>query len=194
MESIKLVVVGDGAVGKTCMLISYTSDRFPEKYVPTVFETYQTTVSVGDSKTLLGLWDTAGQEEYDRLRPLAYQNADVFVVCYSIISTASLDNVSSKWIPEIRSHSPDQPFLLVGTKLDVREDPAEQQKLRDNGVDVSLVDSEAVAEKCREHGAARNLECSAKTQKGLKEVFLEAIKVALVARANKKKKKACVLL
>lgn len=195
MESIKCVIVGDGAVGKTSMLISYTSDQFPEKYVPTVFETYQATVIVGDCTTMLGLWDTAGQEEYDHLRPLAYQHADVFVVCYSITSPSSLDNVGGRWIPEIRSHSPDKPFLLVGTKLDVRDDPAEQQKIRGKGGDVTLVDREVVAEKCHELGAARNLECSAKTQKGLENVFHQAITVALMARANKKRKKrGCVLL
>ena len=80
MERIKCVVVGDCAVGKTCMLMSYTSNEFPEKHVPTVFEFYETTVVVDDCATMLGLWDTAGQEEYDRMRPLGYQNADVFLV------------------------------------------------------------------------------------------------------------------
>ncbi|GAB1517047.1 GTPase Cdc42 [Rhizoctonia solani] len=189
--TIKCVVVGDGAVGKTCLLISYTTNKFPSEYVPTVFDNYAVTVMIGDDPYTLGLFDTAGQEDYDRLRPLSYPQTDVFLVCFSVTSPASFENVKEKWFPEVHHHCPGVPCLIVGTQVDLRDDPAVIEKLsRQKQRPVPLEAGERLA---RELGAVKYVECSALTQKGLKNVFDEAIVAALEPPVVKKKNK-CVIV
>jgi len=191
MQNIKCVVVGDGAVGKTCLLISYTTNAFPGEYIPTVFDNYSANVMVDGKPINLGLWDTAGQEDYDRLRPLSYPQTDVFLVCFSVISQSSFDNVKSKWVPEIQHHAPGVPLLLVGTKSDLRKDSATEKQLKSRNQEmVTAASAEAMA---KEVGATRYLECSALTQEGLKQVFDDAIRAAMT-KPNRKKKGGCLIL
>lgn len=188
MESIKCVIVGDGAIGKTSMLISYTTDSFPTEYVPTVFDNYQASVMVDGNPVSLGLWDTAGQEDYDRLRPLSYPNTDIFLICYSIDCPVSLVNIEQKWLPEIKYHCPDTPFIIVGTKSDIRNNEKYLNTLKKKNIQlVSLSHAQSYGEKL---SAKDVLECSAKTQIGLKLVFDQAIKIVLQIRNQKKKYKS----
>ncbi|KAK4117439.1 ras-like protein ced-10 [Canariomyces notabilis] len=195
MASIKCVVTGDGAVGKTCMLISYTTNAFPSEYIPTVFDNYSAEVTVDGKEVSLGLWDTAGQEDYDRLRPLSYPQTDVFIICFSVVSPPSFDNVLAKWYPEITHHAPNVPIVLVGTKLDKRNDPETVAKLKQQfGVEgISWDMGNDLKDKI---GAAYYNECSALTQVGLKTVFDNAIRAVLKPEANKTKKKSskCTVL
>ncbi|PAA60364.1 hypothetical protein BOX15_Mlig011286g1 [Macrostomum lignano] len=177
MQTIKCVVVGDGAVGKTCLLISYTTNKFPSDYVATVFDNYAVTVMIGGEPYTLGLFDTAGQEDYDRLRPLSYPATDVFLVCFSVVNPASYENVKEKWVPEIMHHCPKVPFILVGTQMDLRTDQTMVEKLAKNRQRAITVEQgEKLA---RELKAVKYVECSALTQKNLKSVFDEAIIAAL---------------
>lgn len=114
----KLVVVGDGACGKTCLLIVFSKDEFPEVYVPTVFENYVADIEVDGKRVELALWDTAGQG-YDRLRPLSYPDTDVILMCFSVDSPDSLEN------PEVGARvkrCPSVPIILVANKKDLRSD------------------------------------------------------------------------
>jgi len=191
MQNIKCVVVGDGAVGKTCLLISYTTNAFPGEYIPTVFDNYSANVMVDGKPINLGLWDTAGQEDYDRLRPLSYPQTDVFLVCFSVISNSSFENVKTKWVPEIQHHAPNVPILLVGTKSDLRKDDNTIKQL--NSRQQSMVEVDAAQRMAKEIGAVNFLECSALTQEGLKQVFDEAIRAAM-SKPTKKKGSGCELL
>jgi len=192
MQNIKCVVVGDGAVGKTCLLISYTTNAFPGEYIPTVFDNYSANVMVDGKPVNLGLWDTAGQEDYDRLRPLSYPQTDVFLICFSIISPSSFDNVKSKWVPEIQHHAPGVPIILVGTKMDMRNDPNTVSSLTAKGLRV--ISNQEAQGRAREIGAKAYLEVSALTQEGLKNVFDEAIRAAMLKSKNPKKKGGCIIL
>ncbi|TID28635.1 hypothetical protein CANINC_002391 [Pichia inconspicua] len=185
MKSIKCVVVGDGAVGKTSLLVSYTTNQFPEDYVPTVFDNYSAIVMVGDEKVTIHLWDTAGQEEYDRLRPLSYTQTDIFLICFSVVEPSSFQNVESKWMPEIRHHTPkDTKILLIGTKSDLRDEPHVLDELDEQGLSpVSEKEASALAKRL---GLVGYLECSAASQQGVREVFDCAIKSVIAPQEDEK--------
>lgn len=176
-DHIKCVLVGDGAVGKTSMLISYTTGRFPREYVPTVFDNYTAEIDINGKPYILGLWDTAGQEDYDRLRPLSYPDTDVFIVCYSVVNKVSYQNIASKWHPEIVTHSKQTPIILVGTKIDLREDPGQARRLAASG-DSFLTRKEGEDMRNRIK-AVKYMECSALNSDGLKGVFDAAIKLVV---------------
>ncbi|AQK67932.1 Rho-related protein from plants 9 [Zea mays] len=131
-----------------------------QDYVPTVFDNFSANVVVDGNTVNLGLWDTAGQEDYNRLRPLSYRGADVFLLAFSLISKASYEN----WIPELKHYAPGVPIILVGTKLDLRDD---KQFFVDHPGAVPIT-----------------------TAQNVKGVFDAAIKVVLQPPKAKKKKKA----
>jgi small GTP-binding protein len=159
----------------------------------------------------LGLWDTAGQEDYDRLRPLSYPNTDIFLICFSVVSRTSFKNVKSKWFPEITHHAPDVPILLVGTKIDARNDDvktmsppttttttttaAASATLNMTSAYVSTEEGREMAKELLGH-AHQYAECSSMTQEGLKAVFDQAILLSIrnTSKHNAKKYSCCTVL
>ena len=174
--TIKCVVVGDGSVGKTCLLVSYTTNSFPGDYIPTVFDNYSANLVVNSKIVNLGLWDTAGQEDYDRLRPLAYPGTDVFIVCYSLADETSWSNVQNKWLPEIKYHCPYVPVLLVGTKMD------KEIKIQNKSTSKSI--NELIG------GITDNVKqvkCSALTRENVDDTFKLAVEMAFSQREKENK-------
>jgi len=170
----KLVVVGDGAVGKTSLLISYATEKFPEDYVPTVFENYTAQMNHNGQQILLHLWDTAGQEEYDRLRPLSYPGSDIVLLCFSLVHKHSYETIKDKWQPEIHHYIANVPYLLVGTKLDLR-----QHLISNPNPDYDIVTTEMGQTLCREIGALKYIEVSSKTRENLETVFTYSVNTIL---------------
>jgi Ras family protein A len=186
----KLVIVGDGACGKTCLLVVFSKDSFPEVYVPTVFENYVADIEIDGKQIELALWDTAGQEDYDRLRPLSYPDTNVVLICFSVDSPDSLANIPEKWVPEVNHFCPNCPFVLVGCKKDLRNDPETIAKLKK--ANLQPVNTERAQRIGEEIGAVQYIECSARTKDNVREVFEIATKAALSTK-RKKAKGGCAL-
>lgn len=187
MQSIKCVVVGDGGVGKSSLLIALTEHRFMEDYQPTVFDNYTTIFPLNDSMSvILELWDTAGQEEYDRLRPLSYATTDVFVIVFSMVNKHTLENVLKKWAPEVAKYCPKVPVVLAGTKCDL---VADERRQEGNWV----VNPETAADAAKKIGAKAWFACSALTQKNVYQVFAAAVR-AVIEPVLKRKRQKCLLL
>ena len=178
MKHIKCVVVGDGSADKTCLLISFTTNAFPGEYIPTVFDNYSTNVMYEDQAINLQLWDTAGHQDYQKLRPLSYPQTDVFVICFSLVNLTSFINVPNLWKPEILEHCPDTPYILVGTNCGERDEYEDnfEESIQQGKVLIPTTHGEIMK---RRIGA-----CDARRQYHLKEVFDEAIKVVLHPNAG----------
>ena len=189
---IKCVVVGDGAVGKTALLITFTTNSFPGQYIPTVYDNYAANLMVEGNPVSLSLWDTAGQEEYDRLRPISYPDTQCFLLCFSIGSPDSFSNIINKWAPEIRHYSKEAPMILIGTKVDLRDDKETVEKLRKNNqAPITYPQGLAMAKDC---GAVKYLECSAFDIKSLQDIFDAVVQIVLYPPVPPKPKRKCTIL
>eukprot|EP01120_Amphizonella_sp_Union-15-10_P004030 TRINITY_DN1451_c0_g1_i1.p1 TRINITY_DN1451_c0_g1~~TRINITY_DN1451_c0_g1_i1.p1 ORF type:complete len:418 (+),score=89.71 TRINITY_DN1451_c0_g1_i1:24-1277(+) len=185
MQCVKVVVVGDGSVGKTCFLMSYTFKAFPQDYIPTVFDNFNAVVKFEGTSVNLGLWDTAGQADFETLRPLSYKQSDLFLVFFSITSPTSFENIKQKWYPEILHHCPGVPLILVGTKADQRTDPTVLAELKASKK--KPVSTKLAKKLAKELGATAYYECSAKEMTGMKEIFDEVIRTVVNTKNHRKR-------
>ena len=191
---VKCVVIGDGGVGKTSLIITYCYGEFPIGGVPVAFDNYALPVKVDEVTIHLNFWDTGGGEDYHTLRPLSYPGTDIFLVCFSVAEPASLKSVKAYWFPEMRHHCPVTPFILLGTKVDLRGDRATLDKLAKK--QEKLVSKEEGKRMAESRRAATYLECSALTREGVKNLFDDAIRQTATWQRNpggkkKSEKKKC---
>ncbi|KAJ7874781.1 ras family-domain-containing protein [Mycena olivaceomarginata] len=176
----KLVIVGDGACGKTSLLCSFALGEFPRDYQPTVFDNYVAEIRLDDKPVQLALWDTAGQEEYERLRPMSYSKSHVILIAFAIDTPDSLENVQTKWIEEVRSIcGATIPVILVGCKADLRPNTAHPSTPDNPCPWVTREQGERIAQTI---GARAYKECSALKIEGVDEVFETATRASMLMR------------
>lgn len=164
---ISVVIVGDTNTGKNCIFTNFkeNSKDYPLEYVPTVFDNSSKTIQVDGVYYHVSLSYTSGQTEYDGLRILSYPSTDVFLLCYAVSNRTSFESVPSKWIPELKLHCPHTPIVLVGTKIDMR---------KGGSTSTDCVSSAQGKEMSKKVSAF--IECSAKTDDNMQEVFREAVR------------------
>lgn len=175
-----------------------------------MFENYVHDIFIDGQSVQLSLWDTAGQEEFDRLRSLSYSDTHCIMLCFSIDSPDSLENVQSKWVGEIADHCEGVKLVLVALKCDLRnneDNDIEQNSPEDDSYQQSnpyqklkrLISYEEGLQVAQKVGALRYLECSAKKNRGVNEAFSEAARCALNAKPkgandNEPEKKGCIIM
>ncbi|XP_063829195.1 uncharacterized protein LOC135078595 [Ostrinia nubilalis] len=189
-EEVKVVLVGDTQCGKTSLVQRFVSDTFIEAYTPTGFEKYGYTCTVADYRVNFSVWDTSGTTAYDTVRPLAYQDARIFMLCFNVAEPESLHNAAAKWYREVRTHGGSAPVLLCGCKADLRHDKetvAMLSKLRSHPV-TSEEETVAMLSKLRSHPVTSEEETVAMLSKlrshpvTSEEVSTAAIRLPLVLR------------
>ncbi|PRP88657.1 putative RAC GTPase [Planoprotostelium fungivorum] len=183
-REVKITVVGDSEVGKTCLCISYATNSFPTEYVPTVFDNYNTKAVIEGNPMDILIFDTAGDAEYDSIRSLNYSGTDVFLICFSVLSTQSAEGVIKKWAEEVRGKCPDANIILIGTKCDMRSDAtavtdSTTVSALKNTTGMEPISKEQGTQLAEVIGAQKFMECSALTGMGLSAIFEESIKLVL---------------
>lgn len=178
MAAKKLVVAGAKDSNKTELLVAFEhKGQLQLHEVSSVYNDRRITFEVDRNEATLAVFDMSGQEDYHRLHPLCFTFTDVFLVCFSLDSQASLESACEEWIPEIQYHCPGTPYLLVGTNL--------ERKFK---VYLDKSTLEKRDEMIKKSGAWRYLECSASTMEGVNEVFENCVRAASEPKASGMKK------
>lgn len=178
-REVKVVVVGDGSVGKTCLCNVFVHREFPEAYEPTVFENHTQELTVNGMDVTLQLWDTAGQEDFGRIRVLSYKGTDCFVVCFSLVDGVTFNNIQAVWLDEIRSIEPSAKILLVGTKADLKG-TAKNKFDGHKSIREKEITDKSVRKMVKKEGLHGYIETSAKRGgEDVDRVFHEAIRISV---------------
>lgn len=188
-KPIKCVVVGDKTVGKTCLLLqmSYIANTITRSQEESFSCTYSVKLDVNGKVCQLQLSEAEFSESKDENRSVVYEDTDVICLCFSVADRESFQNVKEKWNKEVRHFSPHSPLILVGTKVDLRDEDLGASKKKELDT-VSFKEGKKLAKRI---AAQKYVECSALKQRGYSEVFNEAVKAVV---NSKKESTKCVLL
>eukprot|EP01084_Bolivina_argentea_P246116 411949_1 len=168
-SAVKIIVLGDQAVGKTCLLASFTTNSFPDQYVPTEFENHHTNLMVNGREIELDLVDTSGQHD-NKLRSLSFEKADIFMLLFAMGERDSFENCKIRWLAEIQESNKKRidgtqiPFILVGTKSDIQN---KKTQISPKDIDKFVSDTPI----CMDHK-----QTSALTKVGVNEAFECAVR------------------
>ncbi len=180
----KLLAVGDSSVGTTCLLFTYMKE-FPSTYAPVWNSNNCVDIEVDDACVELSLFVRRASLCQEVDLAVFYNDANVVLMCFSVDNRNSLDSISSRWVPEVKKHSLNIPYLVVATKTDLRNNPTSIQQLKDS--EITFVSSEEGRDVAEMVGACGYCECSALEGVGMSEVFEAATREALKYEANKTK-------
>lgn len=182
-QLVKITLIGDSQVGKTCFVTSYCCNSFAGEYSPTERnQTFSANVTFEEKKYFLRIVDTGGSKECKESRLKAYEKATVVLACFSVASPSSLDNLKSFWIPEVREKNERVKLKIVGLKYDLSYDEQFAQK--------SLNTKKKAETLALEVGAHSYSQCSALTYQGLYEAVNSVIRLA--TSPEKEEKKCCL--
>src|SRR3990167_42206 len=200
MRNVRALVVGEKGVGKTALLITFTENRFPWEYVPPSLDNYTTGFEAKGLFFNLALWElrVGPNSHYARLKKMSYPETDVFIACFSISDRTSFGKVKW-WVEEARAYCPEAKVFVVLTKLDLRDDPATIEQMKELGE--TLISEEEGRELATEIGADKYMECSSIQNANLRELFEDVCYsgcmlsgVNTATEVPKKKKKECQIM
>lgn len=167
-EGLGVVVVGDSKVGKTCLIQTYGVGEYPETYESTASQSYKTNLRINRESIEVNIHDTGGSSQFKNLRLRVYGKSDVFLICFDLTERMTFQHVDQFWLNEIRKmRGTDVPFVIVGCKSDLRVNGNMYHVQRAEGVRLAT-----------ELGC-HYYECSAVTQRNIKETFDKAVKIAM---------------
>ena len=129
MNVIKILMVGDSSIGKTCLILRFTGKPFSAEHFPTIaidFKMLQ--LQIEDQEVSVQIWDTAGQERFKTLTQSFYKSSDGIFLCFSVTDRKSFENIN-RWLDQIKNNSPEKvDILLVGNKTDLEEERVVSQE------------------------------------------------------------------
>ena len=170
---LKVVIIGDSGVGKSCILLRYVDELFTESFIVTIGVDFKfKTIDIDDKKVKIQIWDTAGQERFRSITTAYYRGADCLIIVYDITNRETFNNVE-KWIKDARNYiKHDIPIVIVGNKSD-RDD--------------RIVSFEELKNFSKEHNTLY-IECSAKTGNHIEILFNDIAKELILKRKEKQDK------